>query len=50
MTREHQLHLLTRRLWSWRDEYGSDRYWSRRQGQHLVATATDPWADLMAIR
>jgi len=50
MTREHQLHLLTRRLWSWRDEYGSDRYWSRRQGQHLVATATDPWRDLMEAR
>jgi acyl-CoA dehydrogenase len=50
MTREHRLHLLTRRLWSWRDEYGSDRYWSRREGQHLVATATDPWSDLIDAR
>jgi acyl-CoA dehydrogenase len=48
MTREHPLHLVTRRLWSWRDEYGSERFWSRRQGRHLTATPGDPWRNLMA--
>ena len=23
-TQEHQLHYLTRRLWSWRDEFGNE--------------------------
>lgn len=35
-TQEHPLHHLTRRLWSWRDEYGSDAAWAARLG-HLVA-------------
>jgi acyl-CoA dehydrogenase len=28
-TQEHKLHHLTRRLWSWRDEAGSELVWSR---------------------
>lgn len=35
-THEHRLHHTTRRLWSWRDEYGSERYWQQRLGQHLT--------------
>lgn len=50
MTREHDLHRYTRRLWAWRDEYGSDRYWARRSGAELTsgaATVSDPWHDLV---
>lgn len=28
-TREHSLHRHTTRLWSWRDEFGSEEYWAR---------------------
>lgn len=36
MTREYELGYLTRRLWSWRDEYGSENYWARRLGSQLA--------------
>ena len=32
-TREHRLHHLTRRLWSWREEHGSDIVWAARLGR-----------------
>jgi acyl-CoA dehydrogenase len=32
-TREHSLHLTTTRLWSWRDEYGSERDWQLELGR-----------------
>jgi acyl-CoA dehydrogenase len=32
-TLEHPLHLATRRLWSWRDEAGSESYWNARIGK-----------------
>ena len=31
-TREHELHLVTRLLWVWREEYGSESYWHHRLG------------------
>lgn len=36
MTREYELAQLTRRLWSWRDEFGGERHWCRQLGNHLV--------------
>ncbi len=39
MTQEHSLHQLTRRLWSWRAEYG-DR-WSAHLGRAVVAGGPD---------
>jgi acyl-CoA dehydrogenase len=36
MTKEYELGQLSRRLWSWRDEFGSERYWSRRLGRGLA--------------
>ena len=36
-THEHQLHHTTRRLWAWRDEYGSETYWQKRLGSWLAA-------------
>jgi alkylation response protein AidB-like acyl-CoA dehydrogenase len=38
VTREHPLHLSTRRLWSWRDEVGTQRSWARRLGGWALAT------------
>src|SRR5690606_21224690 len=32
-TREYSLHLLTRRLWAWRSEFGSSTYWSKLLGE-----------------
>jgi acyl-CoA dehydrogenase len=32
-TQEHVLHYFTRRLWSWRDEFGSEAWWNRRLGE-----------------
>lgn len=36
-THEHALHLSTRRLWSWRSEFGSATAWSQRLGRAVCA-------------
>ncbi|MBW8269610.1 acyl-CoA dehydrogenase family protein [Caldovatus aquaticus] len=36
-TAEHPLHHLTRRLWSWREEAGTERYWAARLGREVQA-------------
>ncbi|MCJ2121467.1 acyl-CoA dehydrogenase family protein [Methylobacterium sp. J-077] len=36
-TQEHPLHRATRRLWSWRDEFGSDAVWQERIGRAVCA-------------
>ena len=48
MTREYPLHLLTRRLWAWRHEYGTSRQWSRRLGQLAMNTGPDGLFPLIA--
>lgn len=35
-TQEYPLHHLTRRLWSWRDEYGSEAQWAERLGKQVT--------------
>lgn len=40
-TQEHRLHRLTRRLWSWREEFGNELYWSRRLGEWIVERGAD---------
>ncbi|PCJ69177.1 MAG: acyl-CoA dehydrogenase [Rhodobiaceae bacterium] len=40
-TYEHGLHLVTRRLWSWRAEYGSGRTWAARLGRDAITRAQD---------
>ena len=40
-TLEHPLQLVTRRLWSWRDECGNETYWNRRIGAATVAAGGD---------
>ncbi|CCG04428.1 acyl-CoA dehydrogenase family protein [Blastococcus saxobsidens] len=41
MTKEYELGQLTRRLWSWRDEFGSERYWNRELGRRLAGAGAD---------
>jgi acyl-CoA dehydrogenase len=49
-TDEHKLHHLTRRLWSWRDEAGTELHWSRVLGAGLVADGGDGlWAALTRV-
>ena len=40
-TREHDLHYSTRRLWSWRDEFGNETYWQARLGRVVAAAGAD---------
>ncbi|MDB5747633.1 MAG: acyl-CoA dehydrogenase [Massilia sp.] len=40
-THEHSLHLATRRLWSWRSEFGSATAWSQRLGRAVCAAGPD---------
>ncbi|MEW6688484.1 MAG: acyl-CoA dehydrogenase family protein [Pseudomonadota bacterium] len=40
-TREHSLHYCTRRLWSWRDEFGNESYWQQRLGRKVAAAGAD---------
>lgn len=36
ITREHSLHLATRRLWSWRAEFGAETEWAAGLGRELA--------------
>jgi acyl-CoA dehydrogenase len=48
-TYEHSLHFATRRLWSWRAEFGSENAWARELGRAVTARGADAlWADLTA--
>lgn len=42
-TREHRLQHLTRRLWSWRDEHGSEQRWATRLGHEFASSHPDVW-------
>jgi acyl-CoA dehydrogenase len=48
-TFEHSLHFLTRRLWSWRDEFGNEAAWNTLLGRHMAAAGADRlWAEITA--
>lgn len=48
-TWDHPLHHATQRLWSWRSEWGNDRFWSERLGAAVAARGADNfWSDLTA--
>jgi len=36
-TQEHPLHFATRRLWSWRDEFGPETFWQQRIGRMVCS-------------
>ncbi len=40
-TYEHSLHHATRRLWSWREEFGNEAVWARRLGEMVAARGAD---------
>lgn len=48
-TREYPLHLLTRRLWSWRDEFGSESEWSIALGRELAPSGRALWSEITRI-
>ena len=41
MTQEYPLHHFTRRLWSWRQEWGSERHWAQMVGRQAVEAGTE---------
>ena len=48
-THEHRLHHLTRRLWSWRDEFGVESAWSIALGRQVAAEGAEAfWPSLTA--
>lgn len=48
-TQEHTLHYATRRLWSWRNEFGSEIQWQTEIGSTIAAGGADNlWATLTA--
>jgi acyl-CoA dehydrogenase len=48
-TYEHTLHFLTRRLWSWRAEFGAEREWAVELGRAMSVRGADAlWPTLTA--
>ncbi len=48
-TYEYSLHFFTKRLWSWRDEFGNESEWNLLLGRHMVAAGADRlWAEITA--
>ncbi|MBV1902028.1 MAG: acyl-CoA/acyl-ACP dehydrogenase [Marinosulfonomonas sp.] len=50
VTQEFSLHHLTRRLWSWREEYGNETYWAREIGLATAKLGSDElWPAITAV-
>jgi acyl-CoA dehydrogenase len=48
-TYEHSLHFVTRRLWSWRAEFGAEAHWAAALGRQVAARGADAlWPYLTA--
>lgn len=48
-THEYDLRHSTQRLWSWRTEFGNDRFWSDRLGSAIAAAGASAfWSDITA--
>ena len=48
-TYEHALHFVTRRLWSWRAEFGAESVWAAEIGRRVAERGADAlWPDLTA--
>lgn len=48
-TMEHNLNFYTRRLWSWRDEFGNDAHWNKWLGRRMAAAGGDRlWEAIVA--
>jgi|HubBroStandDraft_1064217.scaffolds.fasta_scaffold01910_9 acyl-CoA dehydrogenase len=47
-THEHSLHFFTKRLWSWRDEFGTEAEWNLALGRLAAAAGADRlWSDVI---
>jgi acyl-CoA dehydrogenase len=40
-TAEHRLHLYTTAIWKWRDEFGTQAWWTKRVGQTVLTEGQD---------
>jgi acyl-CoA dehydrogenase len=49
-TYEHALHFATRRLWSWRSEFGAESHWSDVLGGEALARGADQLWDYVSAR
>ena len=49
-THEHRLHHFTRRLWSWRDEFGHESFWAAELGRLVAAQGADGLWPFLAAR
>ena len=49
-TEEHVLHRFTRRLWAWRDDFGSESEWAVRLGSRIAGNGADELWPLLASR
>jgi acyl-CoA dehydrogenase len=49
-TQEHVLHRYTRRLWAWRDDFGSESVWAVKLGNLVAAEGADALWPMLAAR
>jgi acyl-CoA dehydrogenase len=49
-TQEHVLHRFTRRLWAWRDDFGSESVWAVKLGRLVAAKGADALWPMLAAR
>ncbi len=49
-TQEHVLHRYTRRLWAWRDDFGSESAWAVKLGRLVAAKGADALWPMLAAR
>jgi acyl-CoA dehydrogenase len=49
ITREYELHVHTRSLWAWRDEYDAERAWARRLGDTVRTSPDGLWASIVPV-
>lgn len=49
-TQEHVLHRFTRRLWAWRDDFGSESEWAAGLGAMVAANGADRLWPMLAAR
>jgi acyl-CoA dehydrogenase len=49
-TMEHSLHFSTKRLWSWREEFGNEHEWNAEFGRHILDAGADRlWSEITLV-
>ena len=49
-TQDHTLQMFTRRLWAWRDDFGSDALWARQLGEHVAGLGGEALWPMLTTR